>query len=310
MSFASEASTVFGVSNAIWGFVFYLVVAGLSLALSFVAARRVPQLKRLRAGLITAGLLYSAYLVYVQSAEIGTFCVLCLISASLVALLFVLQVVDYFKPPSPTSVPPQAMPSRKTPREAFVLSGLVLLTFVLIGADVLYFRSLDAAAGSPDNLVFDTAVGGTDAAGTANPVGLAQECPYDPEKAPVADYNALVSELDPMKGNPDAPVTVIEFFDVNCPHCATLYPVVEQAAAMVGDKARFVYKPFVLWQHSVAQSAALYAAAQEGKFFDMLALQFANQQQRGRGGAHATPRRGRAAGHGVSRHAAGRDHHG
>ncbi len=274
----SGASTLFGVSNAIWGFVFYLVVAALSLALPLVARGRQAAVKRLRGGLIAFGFLYSLYLVFYQVAQVGTFCVLCLTSAALVATLFALQAYDYFKPQASTTA--SAMSSRKSPREVLVMSGLAVLAFVLIGADFAYFRSLDATAGSADQLVLDAVPpGGTP--GPATPAGLAQECPYDPEVAPVADYASLVSDIDPMRGNPDAPVTVIEYFDPNCPHCATLYPIMEQVAGQYGDRARFVYKPFVLWQHSVAQSAALYAAAQEGKFFDMLTLQFANQQPRG-----------------------------
>src|SRR5690606_12671355 len=107
------------------------------------------------------------------------------------------------------------------------------------------------------------------------------ECRYDPNLRPVADYASYVNAIDPIRGNPDAPVTVIEFFDVNCPHCKTLHPIMEQVIAEHGERARFVYKPFVIFQQSVAQTAALYAAAQEGKFFEMLDLQFEAQNPRG-----------------------------
>lgn len=267
----SEASTLFGIPNAIWGFGFYLVVVGLSIALAAAPVAKRPNLKRIRAGLIAFGVLYSGYLVYYQTAKIGTFCELCLTSAALVAILFVLQAVDYFTQPPVGAARPPAMPAGKKPRDVVVYGGLTAFMLVIIGIDFAYFNSLERASGSAGNLNFDT----------AGIVGADVECGYDPQVAPVADYQQLVSAIDPMKGNPDATVTVIEFFDPNCPHCATLYPVMEEVVRQYGDRARFVYKPFVLWQHSVAQSAALYAAAQEGKFFEMLELQFANQQQRG-----------------------------
>lgn len=310
----SGASTLLGVSNAIWGFGFYLVVAALSFALPFVRERTLRTLKRVRALLIAFGFLYSAYLVFYQVTEIGEYCVLCLISAGIVTTLFILQIVDLLRPSSPSATSKSTMPSRPFMREALVMGALTLLVFVLVGADFAYFGSLDRAAASPDRLVLDDTAaqpisdtetreadsdtgqvaaeeGAADEAAGASsaqtevpaPVAAA-ECHYDPEKQPVENYRELVSEIDPAKGNPDAPVTVLEFFDPNCPHCGTLHPIMEEVAAEYGDQAHFVYKPFVLWQHSVAQSAALYAAAQEGKFFDMLKLQFANQQRNGLSG--------------------------
>jgi protein-disulfide isomerase/uncharacterized membrane protein len=269
----SEASTLFGVSNAVWGFAFYLVVAALSLALPFVARARQAPVKRLRAALIAFGFLYSLYLVYVQAAEIGEFCVLCLTSASVVAALFITQVVDYLRPPQPATAPPAAMPSvppRRVPREALVLGSLAVVVVFLIGADFAYFGGLAKATPPPGSPVLE-----------ANADGTAEDCIYDPEYDAVEDYQALITAMDPVKGNPEAPVTVMEFFDVNCPHCRTLYPILEQLVAQHGQQAKFVYKPFVIWQHSVAQTAALYAAGQEGKFFEMLQLQFANQQPSG-----------------------------
>ncbi len=46
------------------------------------------------------------------------------------------------------------------------------------------------------------------------------------------------------------------------------------------DRARFVYKSVSLWHYSIGQNATLWAAAEEGKFFELLDLQF-EQQQRG-----------------------------
>lgn len=274
----SGASELLGVSNAVWGILFYLVIAALSFALPF-AARKAATIKKARAGLVVLGFLYSLYLVYYQTVQLDTFCVLCLTSASLVLTLLVLQVIDYIRPPEPSdlSSPAPMTPSLKS-REARILGGFAVLVLFLIGADFVYFAGLDRAAGSADNLVLDAH--GHPAASHAEDDPNAT-CQYDPEKAVVDDYQRLVSGLDPYRGSPDGTVMVIEYFDPNCPHCATLYPVMEQVARQHGDKARFYYKPFVLWEHSVAQSAALYAAAQEGKFFEMLELQFANQQQRG-----------------------------
>jgi protein-disulfide isomerase len=151
------------------------------------------------------------------------------------------------------------------------MTGLAVLLFLLVGFDFAYFMSLEDAAGVDATLDAPPhpAASGTDAANRD------EACRYDPEKEPFADYMSLLSPRDPFSGNPTAPVKVIEFFDPNCPHCRTMYQVLKEVSKNHADDAMFVYKPFVLWQFSVDQSAALYAAAQDSRFFEMLELQFA-----------------------------------
>jgi protein-disulfide isomerase len=90
----------------------------------------------------------------------------------------------------------------------------------------------------------------------------------------------LVSFSDPSRGNPDAPVLVVEFFDPLCPHCKTMAPVMDKIIEDYGDKARFVYRPFVIFPQSMQMVEALHAAAQQGKFFEMMDAQFARQTNR------------------------------
>lgn len=159
--------------------------------------------------------------------------------------------------------------SLKPIREVSVMGAAVLLVAVLVGADFAYFDRLEPAVAVEE----PTSAQAVSAEGV--PSG---ECMYDPEHPVVEDYTALINFFDPSRGNAEAEVTVIEYFDPNCPHCKTIHPIMKEVIQTHGDKARFVFKPFVLWSHSVAQSEALYAAAQEGKFFEMLDLQYAIQQ--------------------------------
>ena len=115
----------------------------------------------------------------------------------------------------------------------------------------------------------------------ADVVPVSDECSYNEELAPVEDFMSLVTISDPYLGNLDSEVTVIEFFDPNCPHCATFHPVMKQVIADTGQHARFYMIPFPLWQYSLLQTEALYVAAQEGKFFDMLDAQYLHQKQGG-----------------------------
>jgi len=113
------------------------------------------------------------------------------------------------------------------------------------------------------------------------PFSVVEECSFDDEIAVVDDYMSLVSFGDPYLGDFDADITVIEFFDVNCPHCRTFHPMMKQVVDDSGAHARFFMIPFVLWQYSLLQTEALFVAAQDGLYFEMLQAQYDNQKQGG-----------------------------
>ena len=160
--------------------------------------------------------------------------------------------------------------NKKTMRGTALYGSLVVGLVVLIGADLARFGDPDAASAQ--------AAPGTPPA--------ADECGYNPDVPQVEHYESLVSFRDPIKGDPNAPVTVVEYFDPNCPHCRDLYPIMREVAEQHGDRAKFAYIPFVLWpneddpRYSLAQIEALHAAAQEGKFFEMLEAQLTTGESR------------------------------
>jgi len=94
-----------------------------------------------------------------------------------------------------------------------------------------------------------------------------------------------VDMRDARLGNAEASVVVIEFFEPNCPHCKTFHPIMKEVARLHGDKAQFVIKPVVFWPRSSLQAQAMYAAQQEGKFFEMVERQFDIQRPEGLGEA-------------------------
>ena len=85
---------------------------------------------------------------------------------------------------------------------------------------------------------------------------------------------------DPSRGDVNAPVTVVEFTDFQCPACAAMHPVVEEVLKSYGDKVRFVVRDFPLNQHENARKAAeaANAANAQGKFFEYITLLFKNQK--------------------------------
>jgi protein-disulfide isomerase len=66
---------------------------------------------------------------------------------------------------------------------------------------------------------------------------------------------------EPMRGNANAAVTIVEYSDFQCPFCAQAYKTVEEEVLKeYGDKVRLVFKNFPLNIHPWAESAALATA--------------------------------------------------
>lgn len=87
------------------------------------------------------------------------------------------------------------------------------------------------------------------------------------ENTPPEDAKALaetaksvqpINEEDHVRGNPIAPIAIIEFSDFQCPFCKKFHPVMLEILKTYPDKVRWVYRHFPLEQiHPHAQSAAL-----------------------------------------------------
>ena len=85
---------------------------------------------------------------------------------------------------------------------------------------------------------------------------------------------------DPSRGEANAPVTIVEFTDFQCPACAAMHPVLDEVLKSYGSKVRFVVRDFPLNQHEWARKAAeaANAANAQGKFFEYIAVLFKNQK--------------------------------
>ncbi|MER9329175.1 DsbA family protein [Mesorhizobium sp. M0152] len=70
----------------------------------------------------------------------------------------------------------------------------------------------------------------------------------------------------PIGGNAQGNVTLVEFFDYNCPYCRVMAPIMDQAVAD-DPQLRIVYKEFpVLGPDSVFAAKAALAADKQGKY--------------------------------------------
>jgi len=84
----------------------------------------------------------------------------------------------------------------------------------------------------------------------------------------------------PSRGPDDAPVTIVEFADFECPYCAALHPTLQKIAGDYKDHLRIVYVQFPLAGiHSHAEKAgeASLCASEQGKFWQMHDAMFADQ---------------------------------
>lgn len=95
-----------------------------------------------------------------------------------------------------------------------------------------------------------------------------------------AQLTVPVSETDHILGPDNAPVTLVEYGDFECPHCGRAAPVIDGIQRYMAESMRFVFRHFPLGEaHPHAQHAAeaSEAAGAQGKFWEMHHLLFANQ---------------------------------
>ena len=85
---------------------------------------------------------------------------------------------------------------------------------------------------------------------------------------------------DHTSGPPNAPITLVEYGDFECPHCGAAYPILERVRERLGDRLQFVYRHFPLAEsHPHAEHAAeiAEAAGEYGRFWEMHATLFQHQ---------------------------------
>jgi Na+/H+ antiporter NhaA len=82
-------------------------------------------------------------------------------------------------------------------------------------------------------------------------------------------------EVDHIRGPVDAPVTLVEYGDFECPYCGRAEPVVRELVNRFGDDVRFVFRhlPLVdVHDHAAAAAEAAEAAGEQGRFWEMYDL--------------------------------------
>ena len=254
---SGPGSELFGISNLTWGLLFYSAIIAITIVVMWAA----PQVRRwVRAGramMLSSGVGYSAYLTYVQVAVIEPFCMLCFFSAVIVTSLMTVELLAL----SGTIGTPRAVTDSVWEHQASLLARLTVVAGLIGAADVVFFKG-----------------GGLGSKATANEQQL--ECKLS-DKAPVSkNGTALLNNGDIIEGpglDEETPVTVIEYFDPNCPHCKDFHEEMNPVAENRPANTRIVYKPFALRRESIPEIQALHIAADSSKFGPMLEGLYRNQ---------------------------------
>ena len=85
----------------------------------------------------------------------------------------------------------------------------------------------------------------------------------------------------PEIGSKDAPVTIVEFSDFQCPFCGRAEPTLKQVREKYGDKVRLIYLDFPLGihDHAIDAASAGRCAGEQGKFWQFHDAMFADQSE-------------------------------
>ncbi len=89
-----------------------------------------------------------------------------------------------------------------------------------------------------------------------------------------------VSDSDHRAGPDDAPVTLVEYGDYECPHCGRAHPIIQEVRKRLSRRLRFVFRNFPLAEahpHAFHAAEAAEAAAVQGKFWEMHDTLFEHQ---------------------------------
>jgi protein-disulfide isomerase len=84
-----------------------------------------------------------------------------------------------------------------------------------------------------------------------------------------------------VRGNPNAPVTLEEFGDFQCPSCGVYYAELKKIEDEFGTRLRVIFREYPLYpnhEHAVLAAQAAEAAGLQGRFWDMHDKLYENQK--------------------------------
>ena len=89
-----------------------------------------------------------------------------------------------------------------------------------------------------------------------------------------------IAGRDHIQGPTDAPITLLEYGDYECPYCGEAHPIVKAIQKHLGNRLCFAFRNFPLINshpHAEHAAEAAEAAGAQGKFWEMHDLLYENQ---------------------------------
>ncbi|MGB7722414.1 MAG: thioredoxin domain-containing protein [Bryobacteraceae bacterium] len=233
---ASAYSTLWGVSMPVFGVLGYTLLAIIIVAESLFSARLARWVRYAFLGMTGFGFLFSLYLEYLQGFAIHAYCAWCVTSGVAMTALFALAIVNLVR--AGQEPEPAAQLTRVRSLFAVCVAG------VLVGVPAFYLLARHS-----------------------------QLAPAAPQATQASLAERLVRPGSYETGNPQAPLTVVEFGDFECPVCGRGEAAAREVRTQYARQIRFVFRQFPLGRiHPFAEKAAEASecAGQQGKFWEMI----------------------------------------
>ena len=156
-------------------------------------------------------------------------------------------------------------------------NGMYKIDLLITSAELDYTEEFTSYVTKDGKLLFPTSVEleGLELPTEEDPV---VEDPVDEEPLADIDYSN-----DPVLGNADAPVTIIEYSDFECPFCSNAYWTMRLIEEDYVDSVKIIFKQFPLSFHANAQKAAEASecALDQDLFWEYHNMLFENQEALG-----------------------------
>ncbi|HEX9121677.1 MAG TPA: thioredoxin domain-containing protein [Terriglobales bacterium] len=231
---ASRFAHIAGVPTPLFGVVMYGVLALLIFAEPLVAPASGALLRRAVAVIAALGVIASAALTAIEAFIVHAWCVWCVVQAIAVTIIFIVSL----------TLLGSRFDDRARSRAAFWRHALVLVLAIVVGSRAFTWLQ------------------------------HREEAPVEAAAPSAADVaSRLVRPDSHSTGNPQAPVTLVEFGDLQCPSCVAAEPEMRELRRLYRDRVRFVFRQFPLEAvhvYALKAAEASECAAQQGKFWQAL----------------------------------------
>jgi protein-disulfide isomerase/uncharacterized membrane protein len=267
----SRYAVLAGVSLSVWALLYYLAVIVLAAAMILAVRARVRERLATVTLLVAAwGLLFSVYMAVIALGVLRAVCVMCsglqLVSVGLFAAAWYSR--------SQFRVASRRLADERVRRDRLVLVGSAVVAALLT-----------ATVGWE---VFGRGVQGSDAA------AIARQLPDFYRWYLAQPVVQVPLDGGHSHGNASAPVTIVEFSDFECGHCASFHRSVDDVLRRYGKSVRVVFHHFPLdsecnpgltiplHREACLAAVASECAAEQGLFWQYHNVLFASQQRLGR----------------------------